>query len=120
MGRLCRLPPRVRTLDTRLLRAPDPDQSRTANQRYNSQRRRDRETDRLYSTRQWQKLRAEHLRLEPLCRMCQAEGRVTAATVCDHVEPHRGDVALFWAGPFQSLCKPHHDSQKQREERSSF
>ncbi|WP_269076433.1 hypothetical protein [Sphingobium cupriresistens] len=23
----------------------------------------------------------------------------------------------FWAGPFQSLCKQHHDSDKQRMER---
>jgi 5-methylcytosine-specific restriction enzyme A len=27
------------------------------------------------------------------------------ATICDHVEPHRGDVNKFWLGPFMSLCK---------------
>jgi hypothetical protein len=31
---------------------------------------------------------------------------VTPATICDHVEPHHGDVNKFWLGPFQSLCKP--------------
>jgi 5-methylcytosine-specific restriction enzyme A len=25
------------------------------------------------------------------------------ATICDHVEPHRGDVNTFWLGPFMSL-----------------
>lgn len=34
------------------------------------------------------------------------------ATVCDHVTPHRGEERAFWAGPFQSLCKTHHDSTK--------
>jgi hypothetical protein len=33
--------------------------------------------------------------------------------VCDHVDPHRGDPVKFFDGPFQSLCKWHHDSVKQ-------
>lgn len=48
--------------------------------------------------------------------MCKARGDIVEATVCDHVEPHDGDVDKFWAGPFQSLCKPDHDATKQREE----
>lgn len=52
--------------------------------------------------------------------MCQKAGRVTAATVCDHVEPHRGDEEKFWAGPFQSLCDQEpwrcHSSTKQQQE----
>lgn len=69
-----------------------------------------------YKTARWQRLRATHLASEPLCRMCASKGRVTVATVCDHIEPHRGDVTKFWSGPFQSLCKAHHDSTKQSEE----
>ncbi|MCJ2010440.1 ATP-binding protein [Methylobacterium sp. J-092] len=42
---------------------------------------------------------------------------MTPATVCDHVEPHRGDVERFWAGPFQSVCAHCHNSHKQRQER---
>lgn len=41
-----------------------------------------------------------------------------AATVADHVVPHRGDVAAFWAGELQSLCTPCHSQAKQAEERS--
>lgn len=51
--------------------------------------------------------------------MCEAEGVVTAATVCDHVEPHRGDANKFWNGPFQSLCDFHHNRDKQRAERAT-
>ena len=71
-----------------------------------------------YGTARWQKLRRNQLMAEPLCCMCADEGRVTAATVCDHVEPHKGDEGKFWSGPFQSLCKHCHDRHKQREERT--
>ena len=63
----------------------------------------------------WQKRREQQLRKEPLCRMCEAQGRVTAATVADHVTPHRGDPALF-DGSLQSLCATCHSSVKQRED----
>lgn len=64
----------------------------------------------------WQKRREDQLRKEPLCRYCQAEGRVTPATVADHITPHRGDKELF-KGPLQSLCETCHSSVKQREEK---
>jgi len=70
-------------------------------------------------THRWDKARATYLRSHPLCVMCEREGRVTAATVVDHIVPHRGDQRLFWdvENNWQSLCKSHHDSAKQREER---
>ena len=74
------------------------------------------ETARLYGTAAWQKRRAYQLTIEPLCWMCKAEGRVTEATVADHDPPHKGSVDAFWNGPLKSLCKPHHDSDKQRIE----
>lgn len=65
----------------------------------------------------WQKEREQHLKANPLCVMCQAEGRVEAATVVDHIEPHRGNEALFWDRTnWQSLCATHHSRDKQREE----
>ena len=75
---------------------------------------------RWYNTKRWREIRAAVLAAEPLCRMCVADGDVTVATICDHIEPHRGDEAKFWAGPFQPLCKPHHDITKQREEANGY
>nr|WP_258536290.1 HNH endonuclease signature motif containing protein [Comamonas kerstersii] len=50
--------------------------------------------------------------------MCAAEGRVTVATVVDHIVPHRGDQSLFWRrSNWQSLCSTHHSKDKQRDER---
>lgn len=69
-----------------------------------------------YKLARWSELRAAQLAAEPLCRSCIALGRLTPATVCDHVEPHRGDPSKFWSGPFQSLCATCHSAHKQREE----
>src|SRR5262245_33943905 len=40
-----------------------------------------------YNTVTWARLRAAHLLIEPLCRTCKAEGRLTAANTVDHVVP---------------------------------
>lgn len=75
---------------------------------------------RLYKLAAWGRLRLSQLEAEPLCRFCAAKGRTTAATVADHVIPHRGDRALFFdPSNLQSLCTPCHDRDKQRLERSS-
>jgi hypothetical protein len=66
-----------------------------------------------HKTRRWQIKRREQLRSEPFCSMCLATGVYVLATVADHVEPHRGDPGKFWNGALQSLCKPHHDRDKQ-------
>jgi 5-methylcytosine-specific restriction endonuclease McrA len=65
----------------------------------------------------WRKARSAYLSRHPLCRYCEARGSTTAATVVDHITPHRGDEALFWdATNWQPLCKQCHDSDKQRQE----
>ncbi|QDD91927.1 HNH endonuclease [Pseudomonas oryzihabitans] len=69
----------------------------------------------------WQKARERHLAGHPLCVYCQRQGLVTAATVVDHVVPHRGDMALFWdSSNWQSLCASCHSSVKQAEEQASM
>jgi hypothetical protein len=68
---------------------------------------------RWYSTKRWHRRRIEQLRAEPFCSMCLKVGVYTVARVADHVEPHRGDPVKFWTGELQSLCKPHHDREKQ-------
>jgi threonine dehydrogenase-like Zn-dependent dehydrogenase len=55
--------------------------------------------------RRWINKAKAQLQAEPVCAMCLVHGRVTAATVADHVTPHRGDARLFWEGTLQSLCR---------------
>jgi 5-methylcytosine-specific restriction endonuclease McrA len=73
--------------------------------------------DRWYDTAAWQRRRRYQLLVAPLCAYCAKVGRVTPATVVDHVEPHRGDINAFTLGALQSLCRDHHNRDKQRIER---
>jgi len=69
--------------------------------------------------RRWRKARRLYLTINPLCVFCQRDGQTTAASVVDHIKPHKGDAHLFWnESNWQGLCQPHHDSTKQRMERS--
>ena len=72
---------------------------------------------RMYDTPRWRKLRDLVLLQEPLCRMCSAMGRVTMATVVDHITPHKGDMARFWDwNNLQSLCVACHSRKTARED----
>lgn len=67
--------------------------------------------------RRWERARAAYLQAHPLCARCAGMGRVTAATVVDHVVPHQGDQALFWdAANWQPLCPPCHAAKSASED----
>jgi 5-methylcytosine-specific restriction protein A len=58
----------------------------------------------------WQKARAGYLRKHPLCKMHEDKDQIVAATVVDHIIPHKGDMTIFWdSGNWQPLCKACHD-----------
>ncbi|MGG7534668.1 HNH endonuclease [Rhizobium sp. 12,4] len=71
---------------------------------------------RLYKTAQWQRIRQHQLATHPLCQWCIEREVVTEATEVHHAEAHRGDVELFFSGPFISTCKPCHASRGQLED----
>jgi 5-methylcytosine-specific restriction endonuclease McrA len=69
-------------------------------------------------TYRWEQARKRYLAKHPLCVMCQAQGKVAAATVVDHIKPHDGDQALFWdQSNWQPLCATHHNATKQRQDK---
>lgn len=60
--------------------------------------------ERGYDNR-WDKARKFYLIKHPLCVCCEANGVAHAATVVDHVEPHKGDMVKFWnSAMWQGLC----------------
>ena len=62
--------------------------------------------------RKWKAARDDFLKRHPLCAKCYQEGKLTPATVVDHITPHRGDAALFWdESNWQPLCKACHDKK---------
>ena len=74
---------------------------------------------RLYDRQRWKRRRAAFLQANPLCRMCEAQGRTTLATVVDHVKPHKGDEALFFDEEnWQGLCATDHSAAKQEIDKS--
>lgn len=102
--RLASLPARTRSLD-----ATKAERSRTrdASQAWRA----------WYKTARWQRLRWSILVRDGFtCTMCGGIEADTSQLVCDHIERHGGDEGKFWAGPFQTLCKPCHDGTKQRVE----
>jgi len=81
----------------------------------------------LYNQARWKGphgRRKEQLSKQPLCETCLKAGRITIATVADHVIPHKGDEHLFWNGQLQSLCDAEpwrcHSSRKQAMEAKGF
>jgi 5-methylcytosine-specific restriction protein A len=66
------------------------------------------------SGRALQTLRARILCNEPLCRHCQAKGRVTAATEIDHIIP-LSKGGTYDDGNLQPLCKPCHEAKTARD-----
>ena len=71
----------------------------------------------MYLTRQWrQELRPAQLLREPFCRVCARRGARTPATRVDHIQPHRGDWALFTdPNNLQSLCEACHNRKTAQE-----
>jgi len=67
----------------------------------------------------WRKASKAFLASHPICEYCEARGDVTVSTLVDHRIPHRGDQKLFWDKTnWAASCKPCHDGDKQRLERS--
>jgi 5-methylcytosine-specific restriction enzyme A len=61
-----------------------------------------------------QRARAELFTREPLCRTCQAQGRVTIATVRDHIIP-LAEGGTDGPGNVQGLCGDCHQAKTQAE-----
>ncbi|SEM88349.1 hypothetical protein SAMN05192583_1394 [Sphingomonas gellani] len=116
MGRLKGLSSRLSPLRSRV--------PHLSHDRQTYDRRRDEQPWRKwYKTARWQALRWSVLVRDRFTCQRPGCGRIepdTSLLVADHKRAHRGDEALFWDEcNLQTLCKPCHDSDKQREEHRS-
>lgn len=71
-----------------------------------------------YSTARWRELRMAVLTRDGFrCQMCGKIEPDTSRLVADHKRRHGGDEARFFdLEGLQTLCKPCHDSEKQRQD----
>lgn len=118
MGRLKRLPPRLKPAPSRLRYL----------ERQEAEAERSRVRDRVHEYRAWYRTPAwRALRLKVLARdayICQQTGVALVgkypapnSPTVDHIEPHRGDPKLFWdEANLQAVSKEWHDKEKQRQE----
>lgn len=74
-----------------------------------------------YCSATWKRFRAVVLARSPLCRICQAAGRVTLANEVDHIRPVSGpdDATFFRFDSVQALCGECH-RRKTAVEDSAF
>lgn len=87
------------------------EQNRQADQRRGSAR------ERGYDSK-WDKAAKGHLDRNPLCAYCALGGEDVAATLVDHLYPHKGNRWLFWLKElWVSSCDECHNRFKQRIER---
>lgn len=69
----------------------------------------------------WRKLRLEKLADNPLCELCEKQGRIVAANTVDHIIPIQQDPSKrLDKTNLQSLCKSCHDSSAQFKDRFGF
>ena len=66
---------------------------------------------------QWIKLRRRYIRANPLCVLCDSEGKVEPATVIDHIQPLQHEGALLDVANLQALCTACHSEKSRLEGR---
>lgn len=65
----------------------------------------------------WRKAALRFLFSHPLCVQCRTQGHITRATQVDHIQPHKGNDALFWnVANWQPLCKRCHSRKTATED----
>jgi len=71
------------------------------------------ERHRFYQRAIWKRLRAERLSIEPMCRHCRGKGKLTEATVVDHITPFfmPDDALATDQNNLQSLCVSCHNAK---------
>lgn len=70
----------------------------------------------------WQKYRAWFLKENQLCAECKRQGKLTAATLVDHIVPVTGpDDPLFWdTDNHQPLCDRCHNIKRATEDKETW
>lgn len=68
-----------------------------------------------YDTTRWRTARKHYLHRHPLCVECRKEGRVTEATVLDHIVRVNAGGSFWDSDNWQPLCKSCHQRKSAKE-----
>jgi len=83
------------------------------------QRMRSRPATEFYHSSEWRRKRRSFLLEHPFCEECRRNGRLTRATLVDHIIPIKMGGSLLDEGNLQALCASCH-SRKSIQEGSRF
>lgn len=114
MGRLSTLKPRIGSMSSRLGYASGDEKAR------DRKRATEQPWRKWYNVAEWKTLRMRvFIRDHFTCQICGRIDGNTSRLIGDHKVPHRGDRSLFFDEEnVWTLCKPCHDSEKQKRERA--
>lgn len=102
-----------------IMRPPGARDKRERDRDHDAVRREAKPWRKWYGLAAWRKRRADQLAATPYCERCHQHGALRVAVIANHRQRHEGDWGLFITGPLESLCKPCHDGEVQREERAA-
>ena len=73
-------------------------------------------SDNVYNNRAWRNASKQYLAMNPLCIECYNNGHIKQAECVDHIQPHKGDMVLFWnQANWQALCNVCHSAKTAKE-----
>ena len=75
------------------------------------------ERHKFYHTARWRRVREAHIKKNPLCVMCLAEGKVTQGVIVDHIVEIQDGGDLTSPDNLQTLCRYHHNFKTSQEKK---
>lgn len=69
----------------------------------------------FYKTYRWRRTSEQYRKTNPLCCMCEDEGRTKKANVVDHIKPIKEGGQLYDWNNLQSLCHKHHNKKTKQD-----
>ena len=93
-------------------------QEKKKRQAYYNKNLRNAESQQFYESPEWRKLRALHLKRNPLCEKCFVNGRITPAVIVDHKVEIKDGGGKLDAENLTSMCRACHN-KKTAQERAS-
>ncbi len=91
-----------------------PEHKKLMNAHYDA-RLRDRGVAGFYHSREWKRLRQNFLIDHPFCVECHRHGRLTKATVVDHIVPIKTGGSALDENNLQSMCASCHGAKSIKE-----
>lgn len=71
----------------------------------------------FYHSVEWKRVRNLQLMQHPICQECERQGKVTPATVVDHIKPINEGGERLDQRNLQSLCETCHNKKSAKEGR---